>query len=97
MKRTLMTAMLVAASALTVLPQAAAHGCAASDGCDARSCVAGEDHDHTDYNTHGPDEYCHSEVVHDDEPPCRTPRVLGICVVGGGVPQLANLGAKRLV
>lgn len=58
------TILLAAALAMVIpAPLAAAHTCAAYDGCDAGSCVDGQNHSHTDYN-YQPfrDEHCSSSA-----------------------------------
>lgn len=52
-------AILLAAVTLTA-GGASAHTCRSYEGCDAKACKDGEDHDHTDMNYVARDEHCHS-------------------------------------
>lgn len=80
------------------MPAASAHECTAEKGepneadC-STPCTEGEDHQHkvTHYHENGlGDDYnhvhydCTSHRDDNEDPPCDTPRVLGICIIGGG-------------
>lgn len=67
---TMLAVLMLATSATTILPTAAAHTCASYNGCDATACKEGEDHDHTNYNTVTRDEHCSSSSTPKDEDGC---------------------------
>lgn len=46
----IIVALMLSLISLAAVPTATAHTCAAYSGCDAETCVDGENHSHTDYN-----------------------------------------------
>lgn len=62
-------ALLLVVAALSILPTASAHDCAAYNGCDAGACTEGEDHNHKDYNYVERDETCSSKAEPKPTPP----------------------------